>query len=58
MIAKPVGVDSGSPARADALELFNNLLMRPSHLGLSSEDIDPHRGELWVTLRKPARRSG
>lgn len=33
--------------RDEALELFNNLLTRRNHLGLLSEDIDPHTGELW-----------
>ncbi|MFO1079135.1 MAG: glycoside hydrolase family 15 protein [Reyranellaceae bacterium] len=33
--------------RAEALELFNNLLGRRNHLGLLSEDIDPLTGELW-----------
>jgi GH15 family glucan-1,4-alpha-glucosidase len=33
--------------RDEALELFNNLLARRNHLGLLSEDIDPHTGELW-----------
>lgn len=33
--------------RAEALELFGNLLARRNHLGLLSEDIDPASGELW-----------
>lgn len=33
--------------RAEALELFNNLLARRNHLGLLSEDLDPVTGELW-----------
>ena len=33
--------------RPEALELFNNLLARRNHVGLLSEDIDPHSGELW-----------
>ncbi|MFI4998686.1 MAG: glycoside hydrolase family 15 protein [Reyranellales bacterium] len=33
--------------RAEALELFNNVLARRNHLGLLSEDIDPRTGELW-----------
>lgn len=33
--------------RAEALELFNNVLGRRNHVGLLSEDIDPRTGELW-----------
>jgi GH15 family glucan-1,4-alpha-glucosidase len=33
--------------RDEALELFNNLLSRRNHVGLLSEDLDPHTGELW-----------
>ena len=33
--------------RQEALELFNNVLARRNHVGLLSEDIDPHTGELW-----------
>ncbi|UYN95780.1 MAG: glycoside hydrolase family 15 protein [Enhydrobacter sp.] len=33
--------------RAEALELFNNLLARRNHVGLLSEDLDPQTGELW-----------
>lgn len=33
--------------RDEALELFNNVLSRRNHLGLLSEDVDPHTGELW-----------
>ncbi len=33
--------------REEALELFNNVLSRRNHVGLLSEDLDPHTGELW-----------
>jgi len=33
--------------RSEALELFQNVLDRRNHLGLLSEDIDPHTNELW-----------
>ena len=31
----------------EARELFTNVLSRRNHIGLLSEDIDPHTGELW-----------
>lgn len=33
--------------RAEARELFENILARRNHVGLLSEDIDPRTGELW-----------
>ncbi len=33
--------------REEAMELFNNLLGRRNHVGLLSEDLDPHTGQLW-----------
>jgi GH15 family glucan-1,4-alpha-glucosidase len=33
--------------REEALELFNNVLGQRNHVGLLSEDLDPHTGELW-----------
>jgi GH15 family glucan-1,4-alpha-glucosidase len=32
---------------AEAREIFENLLCRRNHVGLLSEDISPHTGELW-----------
>lgn len=33
--------------REEARELFENMLARRNHLGLLSEDVHPHTGELW-----------
>ncbi|WP_231712554.1 glycoside hydrolase family 15 protein [Vineibacter terrae] len=33
--------------REQALELFENILARRNHVGLLSEDVDPHNGTLW-----------
>jgi GH15 family glucan-1,4-alpha-glucosidase len=33
--------------REEARELFTNVLSHRNHVGLLSEDIDPHTGELW-----------
>ncbi len=33
--------------RAEARQLFDNMLTRCNHLGLLSEDLDPTTGELW-----------